>query len=221
MEKRYFTSNQIYELLIKNGIIGAHGIINFNLKGTSINIKTTDSVGITLQLWLGKFMSENNICFREAKNTQVFPDYKLSPEDDKQLLEIKAFNYNSSPNFDIANFNSYCDSLIEKPYNLDADYLIFGYTMNNSKVTIEDLWLKKIWEISGKSQKWPLRLQVKRGMIYNIRPVKWYSKHAKSTNPFKNKKEFIDAIYQTLLQYSQTKNNYKNWKRDFIRKYTS
>lgn len=221
MRKKYFTSNQLYNFLIENEIIDAHGIINFKLKGTSINIGTTDSVGITLQSWLGKFMYENNIYFREAKNTQVFPDYKLSPKDDKHLLEVKAFNYNSSPNFDIANFNSYCDSLIEKPYNLDADYLIFGYTMNNSKVTIKNIWLKKIWQISGKSQKWPLRVQVKRGMIYNIRPVKWYSTHANSTDPFNNKREFIDAIYQTLLKYSQTKDTYKHWKENFIKNYTS
>lgn len=32
---------------------------------------------------------------------------------------------------------------------LDVDYLIFGYDMDdNGNVTIKDLWLKKVWQIT-------------------------------------------------------------------------
>ena len=53
--------------------------------------------------------------------------------------------------FDIANFESYCKSLSENPERLYADYLIIGYELKKAKLTIKDVWLKKIWEISCQS----------------------------------------------------------------------
>ncbi len=77
------------------------------------------------------------------------PDYFLEPEKtDSGLLEIKAFNDTATPAFDIADFTAYQRELLEKPYMLNVDYLIFAYTMSNEGVvSIAHIWLQKVWEI--------------------------------------------------------------------------
>jgi type II restriction enzyme len=217
---RKITAKELYNELLRQEIKSSCGSINFNMADVSVTIDTTDTVGHILQSWLKQWLIDNDYYFNEPSNTQVFPDFYLDTDVKKNLLEVKAFNYNASPAFDIANFESYCSSLAENAYRLDADYLIFGYSMNNGVIKIEDIWLKKIWEISSSSAKYPLRVQDKRGMIYNIRPTKWYSSRA--TPSFDSKENFIIAIYNTLKKYSHTSieenqwiysvvNNYKNY----------
>lgn len=188
------------------------GVISFNLAGVSVKIDTTDTVGITLQAWLKQYLTDNNIYFSEPANTQEFPDFFLdNNEAFKHMLEVKAFNYNATPAFDIANFESYCSSVKEKPYRLDADYLIFGYTMNDSgDITVRKIWLHKIWQIAGKSQRFPLKTQVKRDMIYNIRPNTDFKVGNKG--PFHSKDDFLLAIYKTLEIY-KGKSFADDWKR--------
>lgn len=44
----------------------------------------------------------------------------------------------------------------------DVDYLIFGYDMgDDGVVTIKDVWLKKVWEITRPMEDWSVNLQVK------------------------------------------------------------
>ena len=192
---------QLYKRLMDSGILASTGTITFNLADVSVIINTTDTVGVTLQSWLKQWLTVNNIYFSEPTNTQEFPDFYLSNTDkNNNLLEVKAFNFNAQPAFDIANFESYCSSIREKAYRLDADYLIFGYSMNpKGIISIKKMWLKKIWEIAGSSQRYPLKTQVKRDMIYNIRPCTNFK--VGTPPPFKNKEEFINAIYGTLLIY--------------------
>ncbi len=166
------TAQQLFLKLINLHLECKHGSICFKLADVSVTINTTDTVGITLQAWLKQYFIANNIFFLEPANTQEFPDFFLDHhEPHKHMLEVKAFNYNATPAFDIANFESYCSSVKENPYRLDADYLIFGYTMNDfGNITVKKIWLHKIWQIAGTSQRFALKTQVKRGMIYNIRP---------------------------------------------------
>ena len=65
----------------------------------------------------------------------------LDPDDKKKnLLEVKAFNRSASPGFDIADFRMYEEEIIDRPYMLDVDYLIFGYDISNDGVvTVKDL----------------------------------------------------------------------------------
>lgn len=196
------------------------GKITFKLGKTSVDIDTTDIVGQSIQSWLKQYMLDNNIKFMEMSNTQEFPDFILNENNMKaDLLEVKAFNYEASPAFDIANFESYLSSLLIKPYRIFSDYIIFGYTMNNTKIRIEQIWLKKIWEISSSSCTYPLRVQDKRGMIYNIRPCKWYSNKKLSHPPFESKEEFIGALYKTMKQYSHTSSQADNWLKKFKKSY--
>lgn len=194
------TALELYNRLLASGIFNSNGTINFELNGTSVTIKTTDIVGNCIQSWLKQWMIDNNIFCAEPHNTQEFPDFYLSNDKTINLLEVKAFNYNASPAFDIANFEAYCSSLETKAYRLNADYIIFGYEMNNiGVISIKKIWLKKIWEISGKSTRYALNTQIKRDVIYNIRPVSNF-KNGKS-QVFSNKEDFLMAIYQTLCCY--------------------
>ena len=73
----------------------------------------------------------------------------MSSDRTKGLLEVKAFNRNGPPEFDIADFRMYASEIQEKPYMLDVDYLILGYDMSDDGVvTIKDVWLKKVWQIA-------------------------------------------------------------------------
>jgi hypothetical protein len=206
------------KLLSDSKILSSSGIITFSLSNVHVIINTTDTVGIILQSWVKQWLINNNIYFSEPENTQKFPDFFLNNSDKKNnILEIKAFNYDRTPAFDIANFESYCSSIAEKAYYLNADYLIFGYDMNSKgRITIKKIWLKKIWEIAGTSERFPLKTQVKRGMIYNIRPSTNFKVGKPSS--FKNKEEFIKAIYGTLIKY---KNNEiaSNWLEKITKSY--
>ena len=124
-------AHQLYTVLNQLSLDKLFGKITFSFAGVVVDINTTDTVGITLQAWLKQFMINNGIYFSEPYNTQEFPDFFL---DDiypyQNMLEVKAFNYDRTPAFDIANFESYCSSVKDKPYRLDADYLVFGYVMD-------------------------------------------------------------------------------------------
>ena len=143
--KKFITAPQLFNDLKSINWSLTYGSITFTLNNINVIIDTTDTVGVTLQSWLKQYFLTNNIYFRENSNSQEFPDFYLGNCNDSNLLEIKAFNFCNTPAFDIANFDSYCDLVVEKPYILDADYLIFGYSMDNDgRITINDIWLKKI-----------------------------------------------------------------------------
>lgn len=219
MDKKILTAKQLYELLLEKGILAYEGQIKFKLGGTETVIKTRDTIGNSLQSWLGQWLTDNNIYYNEPDNTQEFPDFYLHPTELKNhMMELKSFNNDASPAFDIANFESYCQSLRTKPYRLDADYLIIGYTMDSQTgiIKVKNIWLKKIWEIAGKSNNYALRTQVKRGMIYNIRPLVWYSNSDNSK--FHSSEEFVEAIYLTLKKYKGSDFAYV-WLNDVKRSY--
>lgn len=214
MEK---TAREIYNIL-NSEVIDKPGKIVFSLGGTSVVINTTDTVGNCLQSWLKQWLINKGIFESEPSNTQEFPDFFLSERDPKNhMLEVKSFNYNASPAFDIANYESYVSSVAQKPYRLDADYIIFGYTMDeNGKICIRKIWLKKIWQIAGKSTRYALNTQVKRGMIYNIRPNSAFKKD--KDGPFSCKEDFLRAIYETHAKY-KSKEVADEWKRTLLDSY--
>lgn len=209
------TANEIYDDLIKN-VKGKQGSIVFNLASVCLKIDGTDTVGKTLQEWLKEYLKTNNYYFREPANTQAFPDFFLDETNDSSLLEIKSFHYTKTPAFDIANFDSYCAKIEFEPYCLYADYLIFGYEMDDGNISIEDIWLKKIWEIAGTSSRFPLKTQVKRDVIYNIRPNSDFKKGNPSV--FKNEIDFLNAVEGTIREY-KSDNRALEWKSNFNENY--
>lgn len=217
-----FSAEDVYNKLIEDNILEEKGKVTFSFAGINVDIESNDIVGNIIQAWLREWFLSNDIEFDVPENTQEFPDFYLNINDKTEdLLEVKAFNYNNSPGFDIANFESYCESVMTKPYRFHAKYLIFGYKMIGSTITIEKIWLKNIWEITSYMRDFPLTVQNKRGIIYNIRPAKWYGKTSRET--FSCLEDFIAALYRSLVLYNDksridpvcwaetTINNYNNY----------
>lgn len=215
------SSREVYDRLVnEDRILEQEGQISFNFGDVGIVVKQRDTVGNILQEWLQGWLDSRNIDYALSENSQMPPDFFLDPADKtKNLLEVKAYNYNASPGFDIADFRMYETEIIDKPYMLDVDYLIFGYDMDDTGiVTIKNLWIKKVWEITSSSEKWPMKLQVKKNVVHKIRPCNWdsASTHYKT---FARLEDFISAIEETVYQNPDTRKESSTWKYKFLKSY--
>lgn len=219
MEKAVIkTSNEIYELLIESLKNNNTGEIFFSFNGIEINITTKDVIGGILQEWFGAWLKQNGIFFKTKENTQEFPDFIINEKLKNGMLEFKSFDLDRGANFDVANFDSYKRSLLTDSYRLDADYIVVGYRVSDSgKITIEKVWLKKVWELCTSSERFALKTQCKQNTIYNIRPASWYSNNAKY-KPFTSKEEFIQALYETIKKYKSPEDA-KKWLDTVIQNY--
>jgi type II restriction enzyme len=210
-ESTKVTADTIYDLLLNEFKIKEQiGSIEINLGGISAKYNGKDAIGNLLQEWLGEWLRQKNFYFRQPINTQEFPDFLLTENSNSGLLELKTFNADAGPAFDIANFDSYCTSLLKIPERIEADYLIFSYKMIDSVLSIDNVWLKKVWEMTSPSGPDPIKLQVKRNQIYNIRPCTWYSSRLQY-QPFLTKTEFLEAISRTHNMYPQCNQYKEDW----------
>ena len=102
------TPQEVFNRLVDvDKIQSAEGQIRFFLGNVDIIVKQRDVVGNIIQEWLEGWLTKNNIEFAPNINTQMPPDIYLNPEDKKNnLLEVKAFNRDASPGFDIADFKT-------------------------------------------------------------------------------------------------------------------
>lgn len=187
---------------IKTTLIGG---TNFKLGEISLQIEGKDGIGGLIEEWFGHWAQQNGFNVRNPKkegSSQEFPDYYIweEPKECEALLEVKTYDANAGANFDIANFQSYCASVSENPYRLDADYLIFAYKVHNGILSIHEVYLKKIWEITCPSKRWPLKTQTKRDVIYNIRPSSFHSNQGRYLS-FNTKEDFIEALFLTEEKY--------------------
>ena len=196
------SATDIYNELVNNfDIKNKIGSVEIKLGNITAKYNGRDAIGDLLQEWIGNWFDSQNYYYRTRANTQEFPDFLLSESDTNDFLEIKTFNASASPAFDIANFDSYCTSLLTVPERIEADYLILSYRMVNAELRISDVWLKKVWEISSPSGPNPIKVQTKRGQIYNIRPCTWYSQRL-THKPFTNKMDFLKALAATQKKLS-------------------
>ena len=216
------TAQQVYDKLInEDKILELKGQIKFFFGDVDIIVKQKDVVGNIIQEWLQGWFDKRGIEYAPSENTQMPPDFFMNPDDRKKdLIEVKAFNRSASPGFDIADFRMYEEEIIEKPYMLDVDYLIFGYDMSeNGIVTVKDLWIKKVWQITRRMEGWAVNLQVKQGVVHKIRPGVWYSNKKGNIPMFLCLEDFISAIEETVYQNPKTHNSAANWKKNFIESY--
>jgi hypothetical protein len=209
----------LYNSLKEHGIVGAEGTIKLELLGSELNVNDKSATGNLLQEWIGQWMMLNGVYNRTNPNTQMFPDFYLSSEDSIDLLEVKTFDYMKSPNFDVAQFDAYTRSLRTQAYKLDADYLILGYSLANGVIKINEIWLKKIWEITCASSQYAVRTNVKQGKIHNIRPYNFKSM-SNGFQPFNSRVAFVTAIKDTLAKYTGDSNAADEWLRQVGESYT-
>ncbi|MFN4145132.1 MAG: NgoBV family restriction endonuclease [Runella sp.] len=214
------SAQQLFDQLVNEyGIIGQTGVIQFRLKNLTIEVESKDSVGNLIQEWLQSWLKSQGISFETNPSSQTFPDIFLDTTNHKRgLLEIKTFDIDRGPGFDLANFDSYCNSLLTHAYRLDSDYLIIAYQMSGAAITIKNVWLKKIWELSGGSSTYPLKVQEKKNIIYNIRPIIWYSERS-TFKAFESKEEFLIALNNTRYQYPPTRHGNAHWLNKVLRNY--
>ncbi|MBR1441906.1 MAG: NgoBV family restriction endonuclease [Firmicutes bacterium] len=214
------SAQEVYDKLVQEDkILELQGQIKFFLGDVDIIVKQKDVVGNIIQEWLQGWLDKRSIEYAPSENTQMPPDFFLNPDDrTKNLLEVKAFNRSASPGFDIADFRMYEEEIIDKPYMLDVDYLIFGYDMSDDGiVTIRDLWIKKVWQITRSMEKWALNLQIKQDVVHKIRPAVWYGNSKYPT--FECLEDFISAVEETVYQNPKTHESASSWKRNFIKAY--
>ena len=132
-------------------------------------------------------------------------------------LEIKSFT--GSPNFDVAAFRSFINLVIEKPWKLHSKHLLIKYKMEDGVVTVEQFWLKNLWEICSTSSTWPVKVQYKNKVIVNIRPSVWYSDRA-DFSPFESLEDFLAALEETIYQYPDTRTTLAlHWKEKLMKSY--
>lgn len=213
---RKVTAEEVYDLLVhEDRILTAQGQIRFKLGTVEVRVRQKDVVGNILQEWFVGWLRKKGISFALNANTQMPPDLYLNSEDKtSHLLEIKAFNREGSPGFDIANFKSFQREIVEKPYMLMAKYLIFAYRMSEEGiVTITDVWLKSVWELCRSSEKWPLNVQYRNGIVYNIRPGVWYSTKELRFPTFDCLEDFLAAVEETVYQNPDTREFAPDWRR--------
>lgn len=216
------TAQDIYDKLINEDKIKTiKGQIRFHLGDVSIIVKKKDVVGNILQEWVEGWLDARNIAHIPNPNSQMPPDVYLDPDDlTHNLLEIKAFNREASPAFDIADFKAFINELIEKPYHLETDFLIFGYVMDEESgdVIIKDLWLKKIWEITRPMDNWPITCQYKNGVLQKMRPGTWYGRSGRFKF-YECMEDYLAAFEQTIYQYGETRSLGDQWRNKFCRSY--
>ncbi len=218
------TAKQIYEKLLNDDqILTLEGRIRFYLGDVNIIVKQRDVVGNIMQEWLQGWLDARDIEYALSENSQMPPDFFLNPDDKTvDLLEVKAFNRSGNPGFDIADFRMYAEEIQEKPYMLDIDYLIFGYDMSDEGVvTIKDVWLKKVWQITRRMENHALNLQVKDGVIHKIRPGVWYSDSV-DYSIFESLEDFISAVDDTVYREPHLRDSIATtWLAKFQRNYRS
>lgn len=113
------TAEEVYNKLINDDkILEVKGQIRFYLGDVDIIVKQRDVVGNIMQEWLEGWLQKKGIDYMPNPNSQMPPDFYLNPEDTtSDLLEVKAFNNERTPAFDIADFNSFQSEIKDKPYS--------------------------------------------------------------------------------------------------------
>jgi hypothetical protein len=183
---------KIHSLIEKNLKNLCGGNLIFSMSGLKVSVDNLDIMGGVLQSWIKSYLkNEHNVDLYSNPKTQEFPDFFLN-KNLVGMLELKCFDANESPNFDLANFDKYLRALIQ-PGNCDikADFLVLGYSYLDSKINISEVYLKKIWEMAGPSQTNILNLQVKQGKPVNIRPKNF---RKSNVGTFKSEDDFIAAL---------------------------
>ena len=136
--------NSIHDIkdTLKKELENEQGTITIRLAKINLDIQAKDIIGNAIQEWLGAWFDKKGIQYRVLKNTQEFPDYIIKFKGVESFLEVKTWNYEKGPAFDLANFNSYIDSLNDNPLKIDADYLVFGYIANDKGFMIKNIFTK-------------------------------------------------------------------------------
>jgi len=198
-------SEQIKSCLEQQFGAKTHGRIQFLINGRRYDITSSDVIGGVVQDWIGQFLvGRNELKLVKNTETQDFPDYFLDSRK-TCAFEVKCYNLKRSPGFDLANFERYLDAVegTQRSLFVDADYLVIGYRQSAAGISLERFMLKKIWQMTGPSDKYPLNLQVKRKVPVNIRPKNFTSEKIIRTGLFSSSDAFLEALDEAAKMFSK------------------
>ena len=161
-----------------------------NIKISNINI-----VGSLLEdVFFSKF--NEKISDFEIGNKQSSPDYYAM----NKTFEFEQKVFISKPGFDIGNFTSYINQLCESNgvfrKIFKTKYLIFEYYIFEDYITIKKFHYLNVFNLVSYDKKYPISMQVKKNIWYNIRTDSvnnWYSTE-------KTPKKFIENIIKCIKQ---------------------
>jgi hypothetical protein len=145
-----------------------------------------------------------------AKIKEKLNDFEEGPKQaspdfygDNKNFEFELKVFGNDPNFDISNFQSYIDQLC-LPNGLfkklfKTKYIIFEYTQEKENFKIKKFYYMNVWNLVSYNGKWPVSMQVKKSVWYNIRPSnikEWLS-------PNKTSDKFIEQIIKCITMCNQ------------------
>lgn len=168
-------------------LIGAEIRFNYELKLNDNNvhnnlINNCNIIGDCMENILIPYL-QKNIKTIERGPKQKSPDFWNRNRNYE--WELKTFK--EKPGFDVSNYSSYINQLNQKGgvkrKLFRTQYLIFKYAFCGNYVKILDFKLCNIWNLLLYTGKYPISIQNKRGMWYNIRPCSYSDIDKKEKNP--------------------------------------
>lgn len=173
--------------------IGKKIQLTASFNNRTIPIKNPNLIGDLLEDLFFPFYKETCPDFEEGPK-QECPDFFAGNK--AYQFEQKAFL--GSPGFDISNFTSFLHQ-ISKPGGLETKlfrtkYLVYEYGMEEEYFVIKNFWMLSIWQLPTYDNTYPISMQVKKKMWYNIRPgtkLSW-------NDPTKTPLKFIEKIIECL-----------------------
>lgn len=166
---------------------------NFSLNQKTYNISNCNLVGDLIEEICNQFFIEN-IKGLEIGPKQSSPDYWT----DNKNFEYELKTFSKQPYFDIANYSSYIDQLVQnngvERKIFRTKYIIFEYDIQENKIYIKNFYFLNIWDLIGYNGKYPITIQNKRKLWYNIRP----SNVKDWTNITKTPKKCINSIIESI-----------------------
>jgi hypothetical protein len=204
---------RLYQKLCSD-VQGKTGHVTISLAGVTVNLTGRDAIGHLVQEWLFSWCNSNGFSLTKNAKTQTFPDYFIGVP--PQPLEIKNFNFDANPAFDVADFYAFIETLPDNIEKLYADYIIFGYCLNQTTgaLSIPKIWKFKIWELVGKSPTNFINCQIRgdngNKRIQKLRPRNF--KNPETDSKFQNPLEFLTELQKLLNHNDATRNEgYSNW----------
>lgn len=185
-------------------LLNKYGSIMVHFNNVPMAYTGRDIIGNSLQEWLPNWFEFIGVDIRSNPRTQTFPDFRIHLHSEVYDFEIKCWNNNSTPGFDIANFNSFVSTLPNDPSQLNAYYFLLGYRPLVEGVDfekgfkVEEIYMKRIWELCGPTPTYPTPIQRKQGQPYALRPANFPNSRA---NIFESRAEFVYAIAELIDSY--------------------
>lgn len=175
------------------GFIGQKIHLTASFNGCSIPIMNPNLVGDLLEDIFYPFYKEACPDFEEGPK-QESPDFFAHGREFQ--FEQKAFF--GSPGFDISNFTSLVHQM-SRPGGLEkklfkTKYLVYEYGMEADAFVVKNFWMLNIWDLPTYGNTYPISMQVKKGMWYNIRPGTKTSWSDSSKTPTK----FLEHLLQCI-----------------------